>query len=153
MGQLMEQMQNYELAITYYSQALSLEPAHNQTWYLIHNNLGYCLNHFGRHAEAVPYLQQAIQIDPLRHNAYKNMGIACEGLGQYAEAAIFYIKAVQTNASDPRALRHLETLVEKQPTVVNDVPDFPMHLAACRAAVHHAMEVRRVVIKDTVRPE
>ena len=111
MGQLMEQMQNFEMAIKYYSQALSLEPINNQTWYFIHNNLGYCLNHFGRYREAQPYCCRAIKIDPLRHNAYKNLGISLEGQGDYANAAKCYIKAVQTNASDPRALRHLEELI------------------------------------------
>ena len=105
MGQLMEQMQNFEMAIKYYSQALSLEPINGRAWYFIHNNLGYCLNHFGRYQEAEPYCRRAIEIDPLRHNAYKNLGIAAEGQGDYAGAALCYICAVQREASDPRALQ------------------------------------------------
>ena len=79
MGQLMEQTRDYEAAIRYYSEALSLEPVNDQVWYFINNNLGYSLNHFGRYAEAEPYCRRAIEIDPMRYNAYKNLGVALEG--------------------------------------------------------------------------
>jgi tetratricopeptide (TPR) repeat protein len=132
-----------------------LEPVNSKTWYFIHNNLGYCLNHCGRHEEAVPYLERAIDLDPLRHNAYKNMGIACEGLGQLTDAALFYIKAVQTNASDPRSLMHLELLAQKHPDLTVAVPNFEAHLQACRMAVRHAqqmgMEVAQGILPEQDR--
>jgi len=112
----------------------------------IQNNLGYCLNHFGRFAEAEPYLRRAIEIEPRRHNAYKNLGISFEGQGDHAGAASCYIKAVQANASDARALKHLEELAEKHPTVTVDVPEFDAQLAACRLAVHQAEEARKQVL-------
>lgn len=140
MGQLMEQMRHFEMAIRHYSRALFLEPADDRVWYLIHNNLGYCLNHFGRFDEAEFYCRKAIEIDPTRQNAYKNLGIALEGQGDYASAAMCYIRAVQTNASDARSLRHLESLADKHPVVSVDVPEFDMQLQACREAVAHATQ-------------
>jgi tetratricopeptide (TPR) repeat protein len=147
MGQLMEQMQDFGTAIQYYSQALTLEPVNNSTWYLIHNNLGYCLNHFGRHKEAEPYCRRAIEIDPQRHNAYKNLGVSLEGQGQHAQAAMSYVRAVQANASDPRALRHLEGLLEKYSEVRFQVPDLEQHYRACRMAVDHAIQVRNEMLQ------
>jgi len=141
MGQLMEQRRNYQAAITCYSEALALEPVDSRTWYFIHNNLGYCLNHFGRHAEAEPYCRRAIVIDPARYNAYKNLGIALAGQGDYAGAARCYIHAVQRDAADARALKHLEALAKAQPTVTVDVPDFEAQLRACRRAVQTAAQV------------
>jgi tetratricopeptide (TPR) repeat protein len=140
MGQLQEQMKNYEMAIRYYRQALALEPVSERTWYFIHNNLGYCLNHFGRFAEAEPYCRHAIAIDPLRYNAHKNLGVSLEGLEDYAGAAMCYIESVLTNAADPRALRHLEQLAQKHPIVTIDLPDFDVQLKACRSAVQEAGE-------------
>ena len=58
-----------------------------------------------------------------------------------------YIKAVQTNAADPRALKHLEELAEKQPTVTVDVPDFDEQLKACRMAVQKAAEARNQILE------
>lgn len=138
MGQLMEQMQNYEMAIKYYSRALALEPINIDTWYFIHNNLGYCLNHFGRYAEAETYCRRAIEIDPLRYNAYKNLGIAYEGQNDYAGAAICYFRAVQADTSDARAVRHLERLAERHPIVTVDVHDFEARLKGCQLAVERA---------------
>ena len=140
MGQLMEQMNNFEAAIINYSEAMTLEPVDNATWYFIFNNLGYSLNQLKRYAEAEPYCRRAIEIEPRRHNAYKNLGIALEGQSDYADAANCYIKAVHQNASDPRALKHLEELAEKHPTVTVDVPEFDAKLTACRMAVKKAAE-------------
>jgi len=140
MGQLMEQMENFEAAIKYYSEAMALEPVNNETWYFIFNNLGYSLNQLKRHAEAETYCRQAIQIEPRRCNAYKNLGISLEGQGDYAGAANCYIKAVHENASDPRALKHLEMLAEKHPTVTIDVQEFGAQLEACQMAVKKAAE-------------
>jgi len=143
MGQFMEQIHNYEAAITFYIQAFSLEPVNSAVWYFINNNLGYCLNYFGRHTESEPYCRAAIMIDPRKHNAYKNLGISLEGQGQYTEAAKLYIKAVQANAADPRALKHLEELVEKQNEVTADIPDIQAQIEKCREAVNIARKIQR----------
>ena len=140
MGQLMEQIENFEAAIKYYSEAMALEPVNSETWYFIFNNLGYSLNQLQRYAEAEPYCRRAIEIEPRRHNAYKNLGVSLEGQSDYAGAASCYIKAVHQNASDPRALKHLVELAEKYPIVTVDVPKFDAQLEACQMAVKKAAE-------------
>ncbi len=40
LGQLKEKEEAYGDAISYYSEAFSLEPGKDDTWYLLHNNLG-----------------------------------------------------------------------------------------------------------------
>jgi len=143
MGQIMEQIHNYEAAITFYTQAFSLEPVNSEAWYFINNNLGYCLNHFGRHKEAEPYCRAAIKIEPRRQNAYKNLGISLEGQGQYTEAAKSYIKAVQATAGDPRALLHLEELVAKHSEILPDIPDIQAQIEKCKEAVGLARKIQR----------
>jgi tetratricopeptide (TPR) repeat protein len=138
MGQLMEQTRNYEAAITFYRHAFSLEPTHNEVWYFINNNLGFCLNHFNRHVEAEPYCRAAIKIDPLRQNAYKNLGISLEGQGKYTRAVEFYIKAVQANAADARAFVLLEDLVRRHQEIKFDIPDIQTQIEKCRQAVEQA---------------
>jgi tetratricopeptide (TPR) repeat protein len=135
MGQLMEQIRNYEGAITFYTQAFSLEPDNNTVWYFINNNLGYCLNHFDQYVEAEPYCRAAIKIDPLRQNAYKNLGISLEGQGEFTRAAESYIKAVEINAADPRALYLLEDLVRQHKDIEIIMPDIYTQIEKCRQAV------------------
>jgi len=136
MGCIMEQIEDFSSAISYYSQALHLEPMSNSTWYFIHNNLGFCLNHFGRCKEAERYCRTAIEIDPGRYNAKKNLAISLEGQGHYAAAARCYIEAVRSEASDSRALRHLESLLENHPEIRAEIPEINDQLEVCRNAVN-----------------
>jgi len=140
-GANMEGLENYKAAISFYSQAFSLEPEDTLTWYLINNNLGYCLNQYGRFAEAEGYCRSAIKIDPVRHNAYKNLGVALAGQGQYAEAARNFIKATRAEARDARALKHLEQLLIEHPEIAIEIPDIEVQIQKCREAVQFVLEL------------
>ncbi|HEY3864229.1 MAG TPA: tetratricopeptide repeat protein [Verrucomicrobiae bacterium] len=135
MGQTMEQTGNYASAVGYYKQALALEPMNTWTWYFINNNLGFSLNIMQRFAEAEPYCRRAIQTDPNRSNAYKNLGLSLSGQGQYREAAQCYVAATQTNAADPRAFHLLMDLLKDHPELEYD---FQAAAIGCRKAVETA---------------
>ncbi len=138
MGQIMERNDDNENAIKFYKQAFALEPMSNNTWYLINNNLGYCLNQLGRYAEATSYCMAAIKINPERHNAYKNLGLAFEGKGEYPIAAKCFFKAVMVNAADPRSLAHLEKLIAQHSELLTQMPELSAKLEECREAVKAA---------------
>nr|MBC7245514.1 tetratricopeptide repeat protein [Chloroflexota bacterium] len=138
LGQFMEQTRDYDAACTYYAQAYALEPVDPHIAYFVHNNLGYCLNRLGRHEEAESYLRMAIQIDPSRQNAYKNLGISLESQQRFAEAAECYLQGIQADASDSRALWLLEELVSDHPEIAQCIPDLFLQLERCRAAVQAA---------------
>jgi len=145
LGQLMEQIRDYESATSFYSRAFVLEPESTRTWYLIHNNLGFCFNHFGRYSEAEGYCRSAIKIDPSRHNAYKNLGVSLAGQGDFANAAENLIRATKANASDGRALKLLEQLLVEHPEVRAEMPDIEERIQACRAAVTAVVEIRQQI--------
>jgi superkiller protein 3 len=135
MGQTMEQTGNYASAAGYYKQALALEPMHTWTWYFVNNNLGFSLNIMGRFFESEPYCRRAIQTDPNRPNAYKNLGLALAGQGQYREAAQCYVAATQVNAADSRAFHLLMDLLKTHPELEYD---FEAAAVGCRKAVETA---------------
>jgi Flp pilus assembly protein TadD len=135
LGCFMEQMRDFPGAVKYYRQALGMEPCRKETWYFIHNNLGYSLNQLGQYDDAIPYLRHAIAIDPARPNAYKNLGLAMEAMGQFEDAAELFVAATQVDASDARSLAHLETLVSAHPELKVELADLPDRLEACREAV------------------
>jgi tetratricopeptide (TPR) repeat protein len=122
LGQVMENLRDYTAAVDYYQHAQTLEPADTEVGYLVHNNLGYSLNQLERHEEAEGFCRSAIQIDPGRYNAYKNLGVALEGQGKYSEAVENYIQAFKTNLVEPRAFYHLEHVVKKHPQVLTANP-------------------------------
>jgi tetratricopeptide (TPR) repeat protein len=139
LGATMERVGDFQGAVMFYRHALGMEPCSRKTWYFIHNNLGYSLNQLGRHDEAITYLRQAIQIDPDYSNAHKNLGLAMEAKGHFAEAASFYVSATKANASDPRSLAHLENLMLSHPELGFELPGLTDQLETCREAVKIAL--------------
>ncbi len=139
LGQLMEQLGDFAGAVEAYSRGVALEPVGTRTWYFLHNNLGYSLNQLGRHAEGEGWCRAAIRISPERHNARKNLGIACEGQGRYVEAVRCFIEAVRAEPRDPRALKCLEDVVVAHPEVFGEVDGLENELQSCRAAVAAAL--------------
>jgi tetratricopeptide (TPR) repeat protein len=116
MGVLMEEIQDFTSAASYYRMALALEPMGSDIWYWIHNNLGFSLNQLEKYGEAEVFCRAAIGIDPGRHNAHKNLGVSLAGQGKRLEAAKAFVTATLTNPADPRALAHLEELLAEHPT-------------------------------------
>lgn len=128
-GQLLEQQDRYAEAEAVYAKGLEIPSAPPQVSYLLHNNRGYCLNILGRHAEAEVHTRTAIAIDPARHNAHKNLGLALAGQGRLAEAAHCLLEADHRCPEDARARRHLTDLLTENPEVLEAEPTLA---PACR---------------------
>jgi len=79
----------------------------------------------------------AIAIDVQRPNGFKNLGMALRGQGRFAEAAECFVKATQADASDVRALKLLEELLEQHPELGFD---FASALELCQKAAEVARE-------------
>ncbi len=122
-GQIKENQEDIPGAIDWYRRAFRMQPGSDETWYFLHNNLGYCLNRLGQHDEALGYCQRAISLDPDRHNAHKNLGVALEGLGRYSDAARSYLKAAELCPADTRALSLLSSILKSHPEIAADIPD------------------------------
>lgn len=110
MGLIMEKVKAYECAILCYERVFSLNPTMDMNRYFMNNNIGYCLNQLGKYKEAESYCREAIEIDQISHNAYKNLGVSLEGQGQFQQAAECYSKAAMICPQDPCASKHFEAL-------------------------------------------
>ena len=135
LGLLMEQRENFEAAAVAYSEALQLTPSRNDTWYSIYNNLGYSLIRCGRFREAESYCRAARDIDPHRHNAVRNLGLAFQGQGRYHEAARAFMNAMNLSPDDLRAYVHMEDLLYKHEEIVSDMPDMIAQVEKCKERV------------------
>lgn len=130
-GRLREQFGQFEPASRCY-QAVPPELLDDTDRYFVHNNLGYCLNRLGRHAEAAAECRLAIATDAERFNAHKNLGIALERSGELAEAAAAYRTAALKTRSDERPLRHLRVLLANHPEIARDQPELARDAKALR---------------------
>ena len=132
----MEQAGDYRSALEAYLRAFELPQKSNGVWYYLNNNTAYCLNQTGQYQEAEKYCRAAIEIDPNRHNAYKNLGIALQNQGQYADAAKNFIRAAKMAPTDTRALAHLEDLIAaNHGEILKEIPDLLAQLHNCHVAV------------------
>jgi Flp pilus assembly protein TadD len=129
LGQLLEQQDRYAEAKAMYARGAEIPTAPAEVAYFLHNNRGYCLNILGRHAEAEAQCRPALAIDPARHNAHKNLGLALAGQGRLAEAARSLLEADGRCPGDPRARGHLRALLTENPEILESDPAFA---AACR---------------------
>jgi tetratricopeptide (TPR) repeat protein len=117
-----------------------MEPTSSWVGYFLNNNLGYSLVQVGLFEEAEPYLRAAIEIDPKRLNAYKNLGLSLQGQRRYSEAAISYLESIKTCPADSRAFKHLEALVDEHPELTTQVPHLKEQFEESREAVNQAMQ-------------
>jgi tetratricopeptide (TPR) repeat protein len=135
LGQTAETAGDFELAARFYRHGLSVEPEDKFTQYFLHNNLGYSLNQLGQYPDGEQHCRAAIGINADRPNAHKNLGLALVARGALHEAAESFVAATQANASDGRAMRYLEALLEEHAELQ---PEFDDALAQCRSAVETA---------------
>ncbi len=127
-GQLMEQDRDFDSAKVHYELGLADAAISIGTRYLLHNNLGFCLNELGCHKEAKAHCRKAIRISRDQHNAYKNLAIALENLNDWESAAYNFAVAARRAPSDRRALMHLNVLLEAHPELYETVDDLrPWH--------------------------
>jgi tetratricopeptide (TPR) repeat protein len=73
---------------------------------IFHNNLGLVLVALGRHAEAAQRFEQAGRLDARLRDAFHNLGIARQELGQVDQAIAAYLKALSL-AEEPATLSSL----------------------------------------------
>ena len=114
LGLAFEGIRRFDLAGECYAYGRSLGEGDLVPWYFLHNNHAYCLDMLERFAEAEVLARQAIDIEPGRHNAHKNLGLALMGQGRLQEAAESFRRARDLSPGDGRAAYYLEIL-EQQP--------------------------------------
>lgn len=135
MGQAMEQAKDCAAAQEAYARAFDLPAEPNATWYFLNNNRAYCLIETGRSAEAERFCRAAIEIEPKRHNAHKNLGLVLRNAGRIAEAAKSFIRATRLCPEDPRALGLLDELFRNHREAMEQIPNLPAQLLRCHELV------------------
>ncbi len=117
LGQIATDEQRYETALEYFTAALELGPKKRKVVYVLHNNLGYCLNSLGQFDEGEKHCRMAIGIDWTRASAYRNLGLSLNGQKDIVGAAWALIEAVKADESDNRARVLLEKRLALHPVL------------------------------------
>jgi len=126
----------WEAAVESYCKGVALNPGNPHTQYFCNNNLAFSLIQLGRFEEAEPYCRAAIEIEPERHNAHKNLGLALQGLGQFLDAAKCFATASRIAPADPRAWWFLEQLIESHQEVLSQSGELRLAVERLRWSVN-----------------
>jgi tetratricopeptide (TPR) repeat protein len=78
------QRRDFELAVSWYGEALRIEPGDANT----HFNLGFSLEQMGRPAAAVVAFAEAVRLNPALDRAWYGLGLAHAARGAHGEAVV-----------------------------------------------------------------
>jgi tetratricopeptide (TPR) repeat protein len=122
LGQIATDEQRLEDALKCFTLALEHAPKRKKVAYVLHNNIGFCLNSLERYGEGEAYCREAIEIDWMRASGYRNLGISLQGQGNSRAAAWALVEAVRADPADERARTILQKLITLKPTLIIDCP-------------------------------
>ena len=122
LGQIATDQQRHELALQQFTEALNLAPKKRKVLYVLHNNIGFCLNSLGRFIEGEHHCRQAIAIDWTRASGYRNLGLSLNGRKNLPAAAWALAEAVKADRNDHRARVLLEKLLALHPHLAVECP-------------------------------
>ena len=117
LGQIATDEQRHEAALNHFSAALEVAPKRRKVVYVLHNNIGYCLNSLGRFTEGERHCRAAIEIDWTRASGYRNLGVSLNGQKNILGAAWALVEAVKAEEADHRARELLEKLLAIHPVL------------------------------------
>ena len=135
LGQIATDEQRLDEALKHFTAALELAPKKRKVSYVLHNNIGYCLNSVGRFVEGEKHCRSAIEMDWARASGYRNLGMSLQGQGDLVGAAWALAEAVKVDATDNRARLLLDKLIAANPKIALHCPWATESLAAGVQAV------------------
>ena len=122
LGQIATDESRFAVALEHFNSALALRPDKRKVKYVLHNNIGFCLNQLNRYVEAEKYCRAAIDIDWTRASAFRNLGISLKGQGKLIAAAWILVEAIHTDPSDMRARQIVEQWIKAHPGLTVQCP-------------------------------
>jgi tetratricopeptide (TPR) repeat protein len=122
LGQIATDEKRFAGALEHFNSALALRPEKRKVKYVLHNNIGFCLNQLKRYVEAEKYCRAAIDIDWTRASAFRNLGISLKGQGNFIGAAWVLVEAINAEPTDGRAREIVEQLVKTNPALTLQCP-------------------------------
>jgi tetratricopeptide (TPR) repeat protein len=122
LGQIATDEERLAVALKHFTSALEFSPDNRKIAYVLHNNMGYCLNQMGRFVEAEHHCRAAIDIEWARASAYRNLGVSLQGQGAIMAAVWALVESIKAESSDRRARAILSTVVAAKPEVAMGNP-------------------------------
>lgn len=111
LGFALQQMGNYEAAVSQYQAAIDLNPAYRDA----HQDLAVTMFKMGNADKAIAQLETVIQVDPAFPGGYLNQGIYLISLGKDSEAVEVFRQGIENAPFDIRIANKLAWLLATSP--------------------------------------
>jgi tetratricopeptide (TPR) repeat protein len=118
LGAELARQQRHEEAKAAFAQLAALRPDDPEN----QNDVGWALNQAGYAAEAIPFLQRAVQLAPNLGAARNNLGNALRRLGRLDEALGHYARSVDLQPKSADALNNLGSALAEAGRVSEAIP-------------------------------
>ena len=125
-------IEEYEQALTYFSEAARKNPNHQRAWFY----LGRAAGSISMWEEAINALHQALRLDPNDSVAYHDIGVAYGNMAEWQEAVYSLQKSIQIRPNDAAVhldlawvynkLNRYEEAVQVLKEAVRIQPDLPI---------------------------
>jgi tetratricopeptide (TPR) repeat protein len=112
LGQLAHEQQMYDTAISYYENALQVDPSYSWAYFRLGQTHVSCCQDW---ALAIHTIQQGVAYDPANPWGHLFLGDAYRGQGAYAQAKAAYAEALRLNPAWAEAENRLAGLSEEKP--------------------------------------
>jgi tetratricopeptide (TPR) repeat protein len=122
LGQIATDEKRLDRALEHFTAALELAPKKRKVGYVLHNNIGYCLNNLGRFNEGEKHCRTAIEMDWVRASGYRNLGVSLQGQGDLIGATWALAEAIKVDVTDNRARLLLDKLIADHPKIAIQCP-------------------------------
>jgi len=122
LGQIATDENELETAVKQFDSALQLQPETDKVKYVLHNNIGYCLNALGRYPDGERHCRRALEIDGSKASAYRNLGISLMGQSQLVASVWALAEAVKAEPADERARAILKKTLAENPALITRCP-------------------------------
>jgi tetratricopeptide (TPR) repeat protein len=96
-GEIAEANEEWGLALEHHGIGLSLLPKDIPTVYFLFSNAAHCLNELELYFDGESYCRRAIEIDPTRPEAYRNLAVSLRGQGNLRGSALCLVEAIRIN--------------------------------------------------------
>jgi tetratricopeptide (TPR) repeat protein len=116
-GEIAEAGEEWGLALEHYGIGLSLLLQDSPTAYFLFSNAAHCLNALELYSEGESYCRRAIEMDPMRPEAYRNLAVSLRGQDNLRGSALCLVEAIKINPSDECAVQFLKQLLTDHPTL------------------------------------
>ena len=122
-GQISELQGDFDAALGFYCRSLTIGKWPEYVCYFLWNHIGFCWLFKQEFVTAEWCCRKAIEVNPRRGEAWKNLGVSLEHQGKFTEALQCYFKAFSLSERKIITVLHLRRIIRRRHGFIEGLKD------------------------------